>query len=154
MDFSVGKKSSMAAIALLVCLLFSSLAQAAGDNATAPETTSVSLTDLARSRLEKGSFTLGLAYTQATYKTTHAGAIGNTQITDNGAPSPIIELNSSEKILKYWPMRVGSTIIGWDVNASASYFDTRYQLINSAFRGQNIGTKVSGGYIGVAPTCS
>jgi len=152
MDISVGKKSSTAAIALIVCSLFSSFAQAAGNDSTAPETASVSLTDLAMSKLEKGSFTLGLAYTQVTYKTTHAGAIGNTQITDNGAPSPIIELNSSEKILKYWPMHVGNTILGWDVNASASYFDTRYQLINSAFRGQNIGTKVSGGYIGVAPT--
>jgi hypothetical protein len=152
MDFGAATKFCTAAIAVIVLSLFSSIAQATGNNATAPETTSVSITDLAMSKLEKASLTLGLAYTQVTYKTTHANAIGNTQITDNGAPSPIIELNSSEKILKSWPMHVGSAIIGWDINASASYFDTRYQLINSAFRGQNIGTKVSGGYIGVAPT--
>ncbi len=103
-------------------------------------------------KIENSSFTLGLAYAQTTYKTNHANAIGNTQITDNGAPSLILELNSSEKILKSWPMRTGSAAIGWDFNASASYFDTNEQLINSAFRGQNIGTKVTGGYVGVAPT--
>lgn len=152
MDFGAIKKFRTAAIVWIALSVFSSLAQAAGDETTAPETASVSLTDLAMSKLQKESFTLGLAYTQVTYKTTHANAIGNTQITDNGAPSPIIELKSSEKKLKSWPLRVGSAIIGWDINASASFFNTRYQLINSAFRGQNIGTKVSGGYIGVAPT--
>jgi len=104
------------------------------------------------SKLEKESFTLGLAYTQVTYKTTNPIAVRNTQITDNGAPSLIIELNSSEKKLGSWPLQVGSAIIGWDVNASASFFDTRYQLVNSAFRGTDIGTRVKGGYIGVAPT--
>jgi len=48
-------------------------------------------------------------------------------------------------------LRVGNFIIGWSVNAAVSQFDTHYQL-NSAFRGQDIGTKVSGEYIGMAPT--
>ncbi len=152
MDFGALKKLRVAAIVWIFLSVFSSFAQAAGNDAKAPETASASLTDVAIAKLEKGSITLGLAYTQVTYKTTHANTIGNTQITDNGAPSLIIELNSSEKKLKSWPLRVGSAIIGWDINASASYFDTHYQLINSAFRGQNIGTRVSGGFIGVAPT--
>lgn len=103
-------------------------------------------------KLEEQSFTLGLAYLQVTYKSTHANASGNTQITDNGAPSPILEMNSAEKVLQRWSLPLGSAIIGWDINASASTFDTHYQLLNSAFRGQDIGTKVSGGYLGVAPT--
>jgi len=126
--------------------------QAADDNAPSPQPASASFSDLASLKFNKASFTLGLAYTQVTYKSAHANALGNAQITDNGAPSPIIELNSSEKILKAWPLPVGSASIGWDINASASTFDTHYQLVNSAFRGEDIGTKVSGEYIGVAPT--
>jgi hypothetical protein len=152
MDFGAVIKSGTAAIAWIAMAAFSSVAQAAGDTAQAPESASVGITDLAIFKLEKKSFTLGLAYAQVTYKTHHANAIGNTQITDNGAPSPIIELTSSEKILKSWPLHTGSAIIGWDINASASYFDTHDQLVNSAFRGQDIGTNVSGEFIGVAPT--
>ncbi len=137
---------------LMSVALFSVEAQAEDNNVQAPEPASASLSDLANLRFEKASFTLGLAYTQVTYKSNHANAIGNAQITDNGAPSPIIELNSSEKILKAWPLPVGSASIGWDINASASTFDTHYQLINSAVRGEDIGTGVSGEYIGVAPT--
>ncbi len=140
-------KSSVAAC--LSMLLVSVGAQAADDAAQTPQSASASVSDLAVFKLNKQSFELGLAYTQATFKTTHAN-IG-TQITDNGAPSPIIELRSSEKILKAWPMRVGNAVVGWDINASASIYNTRYQILNSALRGQDIGTNVSGGYIGVAP---
>jgi hypothetical protein len=151
-NFGAVKKFGAAAMAWVAMSAFSSVTQAAGDAVQSPEPASVSITDLAILKLEKESFALGLAYAQVTYKTTHANATSVAQITDNGAPSPIIELTTSEKILKSWPLRTGSAIIGWDINASVSYFDTHDQLVNSAFRGQDIGTKVSGGYIGVAPT--
>jgi hypothetical protein len=137
---------------LMAIASFSVDAQTSDNNAQGAEPASASLSDLANLRFEKASFTLGLAYTQVTYKSNHANAIGNAQITDNGAPSPIIELNSSEKILKAWPLPAGSASIGWDINATASTFDTHYQLVNSALRGEDIGTRVSGEYIGVAPT--
>ncbi len=149
----ITKKAFAAAMSAGVWMALSALpatAQTAANSTLASP--SAGLTDLGMFKLENKSFTLGLAYTQVTYKTTHANASGKTQITDNGAPSPIIELSSSEKLLKSWPMRTGSATIGWDITASASIFDTHDQLINSAFRGQDIGTKVSGGYIGVAPT--
>ena len=116
------------------------------------ESANVGLIGQTMLKLEEQSFTLGVAYLQVTYKSTHAGVSGKTRITDNGAPSPILEMNSAEKILQRWSLPLGSAIIGWDINASASTFDTRYQLLNSAFRGQDIGTKVSGGYLGIAPT--
>ena len=128
-------------------LIFSSSVFAA-DAAQEPESGSARVSDAAVFDLSKQSFTLGLAYAQVTYK---ARQPSYTQITDNGAPSPIIELTSSEKTLRDWPLRTGSAVLGWDINASASIFDTRYQLVNSAFRGQNIGTDVRGGYIGLAP---
>jgi hypothetical protein len=145
-------KSVATVMAWIAIFAFSNEAQAESNSAIEPESTLMGMTDRAILKLQKSSFMIGLAYVQATYKTTHSNSTGKTQITDNGAPSPIIELNSSEKILKSWPLRVGSAIIGWDINASVSYFDTHDQLVNSAFRGQNIGTKVSGKYIGVAPT--
>lgn len=152
MNFGTIKRFGMAAIACMAMGVFAMTAQAADDTAQTPKPASVTLANLAVLQLEKQSYTIGLAYTQVTYKTTHTNTTGNTQITDNGAPSPIIELNSSEKILKSWPLEAGSAIIGWDINASASYFNTHDQLINSAFSGRDIGTSVSGEYIGVAPT--
>jgi hypothetical protein len=116
------------------------------------EPASATLSKAAVFKLDNQSFTLGLAYAQVTYKTRHKDTVGNTQITDNGAPSLILELSSSEKILKEWTLKSSSAIVGWDVNAAASIFDTRYQLLNSAFRGKNIGTNVNGGYLGIAPT--
>lgn len=123
-----------------------------GDASPSLQAATEKLIDQAMFKLEENSFALGIAYLQVTYKTTHPNAIGNTQITDNGAFTQVLELNSSEKILHRWELPLGSAIIGWDINASTSTFDTRYQLINSAFRGTDIGTRVSGGYIGVAPT--
>lgn len=146
------KISRVAVIAWITITACSGAVHAEDNSAMATEPGSASLADVAIMKLQKSSFTLGLAYAQVTYKTAHATATAKTQITDNGAPSPIIELNSPEKVLKSWPLRVGSAMIGWDINASASVFDTHDQLVNSAFRGQDIGTKVSGGYIGVAPT--
>lgn len=127
-------------------------ALAAAQESLSTEPASLSIVDQALIKLDEKSFTLGLAYMQMTYKSTHANVSGNSQITDNGAPSPILELNSKEKVLQAWALPMGSAIIGWDINASVSTFDTRYQLLTSAFRGQDIGTKVSGGYVGIAPT--
>ncbi len=132
-------------------LVFATGAQAAEDAAQTTQPASVSVSDLAMFNLDNESLMLGLAYSQVTYKTRRVNTPGYSMITDNGASNPIIELTSREKVLKEWPMRVGSAVVGWDINASASVFDTRYQLTNSALRGQNIGTNVSGGYIGVAP---
>lgn len=141
------KKSCVAA----TILVFATGVQAADDATSASQPASLKVSDLGMFNLDQKSFTLGLAYSQVTYKTKRANTAGLAQMTDNGAPSPIVEFNSKEKILKEWPMRVGSAVLGWDINASASVFDTRYQLTNSALRGQNIGTNVSGGYLGVAP---
>jgi len=146
--FSIKQSGVLAFILLLV---FAEYAQADGDTGQSAQPASIGVSSLAKFTLDNESFTLGLGYSQVTYKTSQANSTGESQITDNGAPSPIIELNSSEKVLKKWPMKVGSAVLGWDINASASVFDTRYQITNSALRGQNIGTDVSGEYIGVAP---
>ena len=130
---------------------FSVAAQTTSDMVPELEPQSARLTSFATLALRQKSFTLGLAYTQVTYKNTHADAIGKTQITDNGAPSLIIELSGSERLLKSWPLRFGSATLGWDITASAGVFDTHYQLVDSALRGKDIGTKVSGGYLGAAP---
>jgi hypothetical protein len=132
-------------------LFFAESAQADAGAGQSSQPPSVSVSNLATFTLDNESFTLGLAYSQATYKTTQASSNSEAQITDNGAPNPIIELNSSEKVLGKWPMKVGSAVLGWDINASASVFNTRYQITNSALRGQNIGTDVSGEFIGIAP---
>lgn len=124
---------------------FSSAAQTAADSASGY----ASVAEQALSILSKQSFSVGVSYSQATFKNTQSA--GRTQITDNGAISPTIDFNSSEKLLKSWPMKTGTIVIGWDIRASASYFDTHYQLVNSAFRGEDVGTKVTGGYVGVAP---
>lgn len=113
---------------------------------------SAKISKAASFKLDKTSFTLGLAYVQVTYKTTNPNSTTKAQLTDNGAPSLILELTSKEKILKDWPLVVGNAFIGWDINAAASIFDTHYELIDSALRGVNRGTKVTGGYLGVAPT--
>ena len=147
---SVLIKQSRVAVCIFI-LVFAEAAQADVDNVQAAQPASVSVSNLASFSLNNESFTLGLGYSQVTYKATQANTTGESQITDNGAPSPIIELNSSEKIFTKWPMKVGSAVLGWDINASASVFDTRYQIINSALRGQNIGTDVSGEYFGIAP---
>lgn len=109
-----------------------------------------SLSNLALLRLRGKSVTLGLAYSQGTLKTSSSGA--RAQLTDNGSPSPVLTFNSGERSLASWPMRVGNIIIGWDYSIAANYFSTRYQLVDSALRGTDVGTKVSGGYLGAAPT--
>ena len=119
---------------------------------TPKETVSTNIVDKALIKLEEASFNFGVSYLQMTYKSTNPNAATKAQITDNGAPNAIMELNSEEKALTHWPLRGGNAVIGWNINASASAFDTRYQLIDSAFQGKDVGTRVSGGYIGVAPT--
>lgn len=135
----------------LLILICTNKTFAADEVVQIPEPASATISKAAVFKLDKQSFTLGLAYAQVTYKTYHSDTIGNTQITDNGAPSLILELSSSEKILKEWALKSSSAIIGWDISAAASIFDTRYQLLNSAFRGKDIGTNVKGGYFGIAP---
>jgi len=127
-------------------------AQVAGDADKPKESASTSIVDQAIVKLEEASFNFGVSYLQMTYKSTNPNSSTKAQITDNGAPNAIMELNSDEKALTYWPLRGGNAVIGWNINASASSFDTHYQLVDSAFQGKDIGTKVSGGYIGVAPT--
>lgn len=97
------------------------------------------------------SLSLGLAYVQSTLKTLPSVGNDDSQITDNGAPSPVLEYNGAEKRLKLWFMKTGHIVIGWDYTASASVFSTKYQLLNSATQGDDIGTEVSGGYVAIAP---
>lgn len=153
MDLGTAIRSGISAmLATGMMAAFSATAETTAGASPTAEPASLGLLDQALMKLDEKSFTVGLAYLQVTYKSTHTGAAANAQITDNGAPSPILELNSKEKILHSWTLPLGGAIIGWDINASASAFDTRYQLVNSAFRGQDIGTRVSGGYLGLAPT--
>lgn len=147
-SFSIKQSGVLACILLLV---IAERAQADDDTGQSAQPASIGVSNLLQFKLDNESFTLGVGYSQATFKTLQSNSTSESEITDNGAPNPIIELNSSEKVLKKWPMKVGSAVLGWDINASASVFDTRYQITNSALRGQNIGTNVSGEYIGIAP---
>lgn len=142
-------------VACLSTLLFSTGTQAADDTQTS-HSGSASVSDLAAFTLDNQSFTLGLGYEQTTYKTSRTNPLSHittsTQLTDNGSPYPIVELTSSENVIKAWPMRIGSAVVGWNIKADAGIFDDNNQILNSALRGQNIGTRVSGGYLSLAPT--
>jgi hypothetical protein len=139
-------------------LLFPAAAETTGDTTTQPtgdpaqkqQPASVQVSDFALFDLTKDSLTIGVSYAQTMYRTKQKNGT-NPIITDNGSPNPIISLESSEKVLKSWPMSVGNAVMGWDTNTTASPFHLNYQTINSALRGQNVGTNVSGEYLGFAP---
>lgn len=154
MNFNMAKRFGIKAMLGLWMAVFaySAEAQVAAEAEQARESASISLIDQTLIKLENASFNFGVSYLQMTYKSTNPNAASKAQITDNGAANAIMEFNSDEKALKSWPLRGGNAVIGWNINASASTFDTHYQLVNSAVQGRDIGTKVSGGYIGVAPT--
>jgi len=143
---------SAVATVWLMMTAFPVVAQVEADSGKTKEAGTTSLVDQVIIKLEEASFNFGVSYLQMTYKSTNPNASTKAQITDNGAPNAIMELNSKEKSLANWPLRGGNAVVGWNINASASSFDTRYQLVDSAFQGKDIGTRVSGGYIGVAPT--
>ena len=114
-------------------------AQGAVDTDKPRDTASTSMVDKAIIKLEEASFNFGVSYLQMTYKSSNPNSSTKAQITDNGAPNAIMEINSEEKSLTHWPLRGGNAVIGWNINASASSFDTRYQLVDSAFQGKDIG---------------
>jgi hypothetical protein len=128
-------------------------AHAADTAAPASSGGSLGLTDLIASSLSDKTVTLGIAYWQGTYKVRQDGNSSNrAELTDNGAPSPILSLSSRERRLYAWPLVTGNAIVGWDVNGTLGLIDTKYQSVTSGIHGQNVGTRVRGAYVGVAPT--
>lgn len=108
------------------------------------------LTDIALASLSGNSINVGVSYTQATFKARKSG--GKTQITDNGSFAPVVEFAGSERSLKAWPLRSGQAVLGWNFKATLGHFDTQYQILDSAFRGRDVGTGADGWYAGAAPS--
>jgi hypothetical protein len=130
-------------------LALAAVSASAQSVAPAPSASSGPKDDVA-SGLAGNSFSLAINYAQATFKTTRAGY--RSQITDNGGATPALELSSGERVFRSWPMQTGHMLLGWNFKAVASVFETRYQLVDSAVRGENRGTSVRGGFVGLAPT--
>ena len=149
MNIRHARKSTARSTLAGCALALASTTASAQDAATTPSRLA-GLKDDVASGLAGKSFTLAINYAQATFKATRAS--GRTQITDNGGATPALELSSGERAFRSWPMQNGNMLVGWNFKAVASVFDTRYQLIDSAVRGDNRGTSVSGGFLGLAPT--
>lgn len=100
------------------------------------------------------SVLVGVSYSQRTYFSHGQGSIPfaySTKLTDNGSPTPVLELLGKERQLADWPLKAGRFVIGWDWTATLGLIDTHDQLINDGLHGQNIGTGVNGYFIGMAP---
>ena len=101
--------------------------------------------------LKGQSFTLGYSYAQGTFKMSR----GNTssQLTDNGRASPIINYTTGEWVLDKFPMKYGDGAIGVNLGGSFGEQDDHYQLNpqSSAVIGQQLGSKVTGDYLTLAP---
>ena len=100
------------------------------------------------------SVLVGVSYGQRTYFSHGQGSIPfsyETRLTDNGSPTPVLEMIGKEQSIADWPLKAGRFTIGWDWNATLGLIDTHDQLINSGIHGQNIGTGVNGYFVGIAP---
>lgn len=100
------------------------------------------------------SVLVGVSYSQRTYKSHGQGAIPfayETTLTDNGSPTPVLEVIGKERPLADWPLKAGRFVIGWDWTATLGIIDTHDQVINNGIHGQNVGTGVNGYFVGMAP---
>ena len=101
--------------------------------------------------LKGQSFSLGYSYAQGTFKMSRGTT--QSQITDNGRASPIINYTTGEWALEKFPMKYGDGVIGLNVGGSFGEQDDHYQLDprTSAFVGRNLNSKVTGDYFSLAP---
>lgn len=136
----------------LMALLVADPVHAADETATRANSGMLEIANLAKEALSEKSFSVGIAYWQGTYKVRQQGAAGSAIMSDNGAISPTLTITSKERLLFGWPLITGNAVIGWDVNASIGFIDTKFQSISSGVRGTDIGTRVKGQYLGAAPT--
>ncbi|HEY1991257.1 MAG TPA: hypothetical protein VGH71_02265 [Gammaproteobacteria bacterium] len=101
--------------------------------------------------LKGQSFSLGYSYAQGTFKMSRGAT--QSQLTDNGRASPIINYTTGEWVLDKFPMKYGDGAIGVNLGGSFGEQDTHFQLNpnSSAIIGQDLGSKVTGDYLSVAP---
>ena len=101
--------------------------------------------------LKGQSFTLGYSYAQGTFKMSRGTT--QTQLTDNGRASPIINYTTGEWVLEKFPMKYGDGAIGVNLGGSFGEQDTHFQLNpgSSAIIGQSLGSQVTGDYLTAAP---
>jgi len=129
-------------------LVFGALAFALGLGAQDPQDWRSKALDRVRGQ----SLSLGLGYVQGTLKLNHReGATGNAQVTDNGGSNFLVDYSGGDQVIRSWPMRTGRFVLGWNLTASLGQFQVDRQLIGSAIRGENVGTRVRGAYLAGAP---
>lgn len=102
--------------------------------------------------LKGQSISLGYSYAQGTFKMSREDGT-TTQLTDNGRASPIINYTTGEWALEKFPMKYGDAVIGLNLGGSFGEQDTHFQLnpTTSAVVGKDLGSKVTGDYLSVAP---
>ena len=100
------------------------------------------------------SVLVGVSYGQRTYFAHGQGSIPfaeETKLTDNGSPTPVLEMIGKERPIADWTLKAGHFTVGSDWNATLGFINTHDQLISSGVHGQNIGTGVNGYFVGIAP---
>ena len=137
---------------MLLCLL--PLAAAADDAPAAASSSPAASADSdpVGQFLKGQSFSLGYSYAQGTFKMSRGST--SSQLTDNGRASPIINYTTGEWVLDKFPMKYGDGAIGVNLGGSFGEQDTHFQLnpnSSSAVIGQDLGSKVTGDYLSVAP---
>ncbi len=125
------------------------LAAQADDSSNSP-----ALTDQVSEYLKGQSILLGVSYDQGVFKMNGVNpAAGTAQLTDNGHANAIIDYTSPENVLTKMHMKYGDAVWGFNFVGSFGQQDTNFQnnLGQSVLVGQNLGTKVTGDYLGGAP---
>jgi hypothetical protein len=134
--------------ALLLAALLAPLARA---DDTDPGSVQ-SLAGKAQAELQGSSVTLGGGYVQGTFKARLPGTQSETQITDNGQANLLLDYAGKDRVLARVPLRMGNILVGWSFTGTVGQFSADRQLVNSAFTGSDLGTKVKGQYAAVAPS--
>ena len=142
---------TQACLALLLLNLLP-LAALADDAPAASSSTASTSSDPIGQFLKGQSFSLGYSYAQGTFKMSN-GSGTTSQMTDNGRASPIINYTTGEWVLDKFPMKYGDGAIGVNIGGAFGEQDTHYQLNpqTSAVIGRDLGSKVTGDYLSVAP---
>ena len=136
---------------LVLCLLPLTAAADGAPAATTANPPAVADSDPIGQFLKGQSFSLGFSYAQGTFKMSQGTT--QTQLTDNGRASPIINYTTGEWALEKFPMKYGDAVIGLNLGGSFGEQDTHFQLNpqSSAIIGQDRGSKVTGDYLSLAP---
>ena len=141
-----------ACLALLTwCLLPSAVLADSTPAAASSSSTASDDSDPIGQFLKGQSISLGYSYAQGTFKMRKGST--QSQITDNGRASPIINYTTGEWVLDKFPMKYGDGAIGVNLGGSFGEQDTHYQLNpnSSAFIGQDLNSKITGDYLTAAP---